>query len=81
MKDTVRGRVEIMWVGHSFPNAASVVAEHENSLEVKKHVAARGGAMVLNYQFIKEFTMTIYGYTNLEETWRIDALNHFNINN
>jgi len=80
MKDALTGRVEIMWVGHSFPNYASVVAEHENSREVKKHVAARGGPIVLNYQFIKEFTMTIYGYTDLEDTWQINALNHFNVN-
>ena len=67
--------VEIMWVGHSFPNYVDVVAEHKNPLEVKKLMDAKGGPMVLNYRFIKEFT------THVEDTWRINALNHFYINN
>ncbi len=66
--------VEIMWVGHSFPNYVDVVAEHKNPLEVKKHMDAKGGPMVLNYRFIKEFT------TDVEDTWQINALNHFFIN-
>lgn len=67
--------VEIMWVGHSFPNYVDVVAKHKNPLEVKKHMDARGGPMVLNYRFIKDFTRDV------EDTWQINALNHFFINN
>ena len=67
--------VEIMWVGHSFPNYVDIVAKHKNPLEVKKHMDARGGPMVLNYRFIKDFT------SDVEDTWRINALNHFFINN
>ena len=67
--------VEIMWVGHTFPNYVDVVAKHKNPLEVKKHMDARGGPMVLNYRFIKDFT------TGVEDSWKINALNHFYINN
>ena len=64
---------EIMWVGHVFPNWGDVVSEHnKNIFEVMKQIDARGGpAIVLNYQFIRELT------SNVENTWRINALNHF----
>ena len=71
-----RKHAEIMWVGLAFPNYVDVAAEHnENILEVIKHIDARSGPMVLNYQFIRELT------TNVEDTWRINALNHFYVKN
>ena len=59
--------LKIVWVGHFFPNYIDVIAEHKNILEIKKHMNAEGGPMVLNYQFIRKLT------TNVEDTWRING--------
>ena len=63
--------VEITWVGHSFPNYLEVVENCKNPLEIKNHMDQEGGPRILNYRFIKDFTKGV------ENTWSINALNHF----
>ena len=63
--------VEITWVGHSFPNYSNLVEKFKNPLEIKNHMDQQGGPMILNYRFIKDFTKGV------EDTWSINALNHF----
>ena len=63
--------VEITWVGHSFPNYLEVVENCKNPLEIKNHMDQEGGPRILNYRFIKDFTKGV------EDSWSINALNHF----
>ena len=63
--------VEITWVGHSFPNYSEVVERSLNPLEIKNFMDQQGGPMILNYRFIKDFTKGV------EDSWSINALNHF----
>ena len=64
-------QVEITWVGHSFPDYSGVLEKFKNPLEIKNYMDQQGGPMILNYRFIKDFTKGV------EDTWSINALNHF----
>ena len=67
--------VEITWVGHSMANYAEEVTKamdlQNPFTEIKNMVDRSGGPIILNYRFIKEFTKGV------EDTWSINALNHF----
>ena len=64
-------QVEITWVGHSFPDYSEVLEKFKSPLEIKNYMDKQGGPMILNYRFIKDFTKGV------EDTWSINALNHF----
>ena len=66
--------VEITWVGHSVPNYPYIVANLKSPTEIKNHVMERGGPLVLNFRFIKDFTKGV------EDSWTINALNYFYAN-
>jgi len=63
--------VEITWGGHHFPNYVDLVADIKNPIEIKKYMDERGGPMVFNYRFIKDFTKGV------EDSWTINAMNQF----
>ena len=59
-------------MGQHFPNYAEKVQEFgANPLEVKRYMDQHGGPHILNYRFIKDFTKGV------EDSWNINALNHF----
>ena len=67
--------VEITWVGHSFPNYIELASTLPNPLALKMKMDDLGGPQILNYRFIKEFTKGV------EDSWSINALNHFFLQN
>lgn len=63
--------VEITWCGHSFPDYVNVVDRIKDPLDVQQYMDENGGAMVLNYKFIRNFSK------EFDDSWTINALNQF----
>jgi hypothetical protein len=84
--------VEITFVGHTFPDFPAISKDVGSFREIKEYIDRRGGPIVVNYRYIREFTHRllllldevfsphrfIREFTKgVEDPWRINAVNHF----
>ncbi len=60
-------------VGHTVPEFSSFSKDVNSPSEVREELERRGGPIVLNYRFIRDFTKGV------EPKWTINALNHFHM--
>jgi len=76
-KKTLRRWVEITYVAHASPDKPmSQTKDWDKPYEeILAEFESKGGAIILNYRFIKEFTPGIGN-----SSWSINAINHFRAN-
>ena len=67
--------VECTWVGHTFPNYQEIMDQcGGDPRKIKQVLNEKGGPIILNYRFIREYTKGV------EDSWTINAVNHFRLN-
>ncbi len=63
--------VEVTYVAHLMPNYKELVNKFDSFGQLNEEVKKRGGPIVVNYRFIRNYTKGV------EDSWTLNALNHF----